>query len=225
MVEGNPLIREGMRHMIGSPYFVEAQTAEDGVFVALTQPVDLILLSLTISWRLGEEASPSKGLAVLDALRQLTAPPPAVVLSGVTKKARAATSAWQRGASAVISRDATAEALWEAMGTCLQGRDFLHTMRTTAHRILPSGIPPSLSADDLDITPRMFDVLKLALQGYPAKKIAQLLGINSTNVRRYLSRLYEKFEVAGLSGLQAQFGLSGRIMSIVSSPPDKRTAA
>ena len=207
-IEGNPLIREGMRHMIGHPYpnchVIEADTGEDGVFVALTQPVDLILLSLGVSWRRGEESTPSKGLAVLDALRYLTDPPPAIVMSEATKKARPATSAWQRGAAAVIPKDAAPEALLEAIGACLKGRELVPTGPTRTLRSLPASIPPSLSAADLSITPRMFEVLKLALQGHPSKKIAQLLDINSSNVRRYLSRLYEKFDVAGLNGLQAQ---------------------
>jgi hypothetical protein len=44
------------------------------------------------------------------------------------------------------------------------------------------------------------------------------------NVRRYLSRLYEKFGVASINGLLAHFALSGQVKSII-APLSAKTAA
>ena len=48
------------------------------------------------------------------------------------------------------------------------------------------------------MTPREFDILRLALQGNAPWKIAAILEINPVNVRQYLSKLYGKFRIINL---------------------------
>lgn len=76
----------------------------------------------------------------------------------------------------------------------------------------------------LGITPRMLDVLELALDGLPAKKIASTLGINDSNVRHYLSRLYERFGVTSRYGLHARIGPSVQILREITSSQKKGMA-
>lgn len=71
----------------------------------------------------------------------------------------------------------------------------------------------------------MFDVLRLALMGHSSKRIAHILGINATNVRHYLSRLYARFGVANFCGLQAHFALSEQLGNIITPPARASQAA
>jgi len=78
--------------------------------------------------------------------------------------------------------------------------------------------PLSVTAADLSITEREFDVLRLAMQGNAPWKVARILGINPANTRRYLSRLYSRFGVIDLYGLQCHFAKTGQLLGIISSP-------
>ena len=84
--------------------------------------------------------------------------------------------------------------------------------------------PQARIAAELGITPRMFDVLELALEAHSAKKIAGILGINDTNVRRYLSRLYERFGVSSRSGLQARLGPATEVLRSIANSRGKDAA-
>ncbi|WP_041360374.1 LuxR C-terminal-related transcriptional regulator [Nitrosomonas sp. Is79A3] len=77
--------------------------------------------------------------------------------------------------------------------------------------------PQPISAADLNITEREFDVLRLAMQGNAPWKVAKILEINPTNTRRYLSKLYNQFGVIDLYGLQYHFAKTGQLLGIISS--------
>lgn len=219
LIEDHPFVRAGLRSMIRQPYpecdIIEADNAEQGLFLALNDPVDLILLDLCLPAVEGGKESFTQGLGILEALQISPGAPPIVVMSGMTREAPAIL-ARQRGAAAVVLKGAAPAILWEAMEQCLLGKELIPADRTKTPEAPADQIEASITSDELGISPRMFDVLRLALQGHPSKKIAQILGINGTNVRHYLSRLYEKFGVANLNGLQAHFAISGRLSSIIS---------
>lgn len=210
MIDDHPFVRAGLRLMIRQPYpdcdIIEADTAEQGLFIALNEPLDLILLDLGLPWTEGGKISFSHGMSVLDALQTSPGAAPVVVMSAITREAPAAL-ARQRGARAFVSKGATPDKLWDAMELCLKSGKRTAAKRTDKQA---GPTPASFTPSSLSITPRMFDVLCLALQGHPAKKIAQLLDINGSNVRHYLSQLYKKFGVANLGGLQAHFAGSDR---------------
>ena len=74
-----------------------------------------------------------------------------------------------------------------------------------------------ITAAELGITEREFDVLSLAMQGNAPWKVALILEINPTNARRYLSKLYNQFGVIDLYGLQYHFAKTGQLLGIISS--------
>ncbi len=81
--------------------------------------------------------------------------------------------------------------------------------------------PLPVTAAELEITDREFDVLRLAMQGNAPWKVARILGSNPVNTRRYLSRLYSHFGVIDLYGLQCHFAKTGQLLGIITS--SKRT--
>jgi DNA-binding NarL/FixJ family response regulator len=149
--------------------------------------------------------------------------PPIVVMSGMTREAPAI-RARQLGAAEVVRKGAPPAELWEAIRRCLEGRELKPTSQTIVAEDTPAETTTTVTPSDLGITPRMFDVLRLALQGHPPKRIALILGINDSNVRRYLSRLYDRFGIASINGLLAHFALAGQVKSII-SPLSAKTAA
>ena len=62
-------------------------------------------------------------------------------------------------------------------------------------------------------------MLRFALNGLTPLKISLTLGINHDNVKRYMSRLYEKFGTANQSSLHAYFAKTGQTLGILGTLP------
>jgi DNA-binding NarL/FixJ family response regulator len=206
VVDDHALVRAGICQLIRQSYpncdIAEAGTAEGALSLALSKPLDLVLLDMRLPWREGAEESPANGLSVLDGLCKAPAGPPVVMMSGEAAQ-DLVDVALRRGAIAVVPKRASPE-------------DLCESIRMGLGESAASSLAHAVSPADLGITPRMYDVLKLALEGHPPWKIALILEINATNVRRYLSRLYETFGVLNLNGLQAHFAKTGQIAGILS---------
>lgn len=216
LIDDHGLFRSGIRQLIAQAYpgcgILEAATAEDGLVLARRKDVDLILLDLRIPATAGGAEDIGHGLALLGALGNGVRSRPVIVMTGeptpgVVDRAAAL------GAASIVAKSASPSVLFAAIAAALPARDPDDGM--------PSEDPTArgaISHRDLAVTPREFEILRLALRGNPPWKIALILGINGTNVRRYLSRLYAKFGVLNLCGLQSHFARTGQVMAIISSP-------
>jgi DNA-binding NarL/FixJ family response regulator len=130
----------------------------------------------------------------------------------------------RRGASSFVPKSASHEVMLEAIQRALNGGIYLPSTAIgkggvgpePARGLQPSDVTP-ITHKDLGITPREFDVLRLALQGNAPWKIAAILEINPVNVRQYLSKLYSKFGVIDLYGLQGLFAKTGQVFGVLSS--------
>jgi DNA-binding NarL/FixJ family response regulator len=94
-----------------------------------------------------------------------------------------------------------------------------------ATKALLSPLPKPVTHEDLGLTPAEFDVLRLALNGYSPAKIALKLERNADNVRKRMSRLYEKFGTANQVSLHAYFAKSGLTLGVLESKPAKYGSA
>ena len=91
-----------------------------------------------------------------------------------------------------------------------------------AAQSLSGPLPPPITHEELGITPREFEILRLALSGLTPLKISLTLNINHDNVRRYMTRLYEKFGTANQASLHAYFAKTGLTLGILKSRPPAR---
>jgi DNA-binding CsgD family transcriptional regulator len=82
-------------------------------------------------------------------------------------------------------------------------------------------LPAPITHEDLGVTRREFEILRLALNGLTPIKISLTLGINHDNVKRYMSRLYEKFGTANQSSLHAHFAKTGQTLGILRTLPGR----
>jgi len=153
LVEDHPFTRLGLRLAIRQPYpnceIIEADNAEEGLLIALNEPVDLIVLDLCLPPTKGGQESFKQGLKILEALQILPHAPPIVVMSALTREAPAR-RALQRGAAAIVKKGAPPAELWEAMDRCLHGKTLQPEGKTRVpHPPTTSSVTPA----DLDITP------------------------------------------------------------------------
>jgi DNA-binding NarL/FixJ family response regulator len=230
LVDDHGIMRAGVRTLILHAYphaeIIEAGHAEQAIQLADGHRPDLIFLDLIIPQHAGAIESVEIGLNTLTQLRESELIAPVVVMSG-DKSRDIVDMVLMRGASSFVPKTASQEVMFEAIRRALGGGVYLpgdeHAGITDGQS--DAGLSEPVTPPMLGITPREFDVLRLALQGNPPWKIALILGINATNVRRYLSKMYEKFGVIDLCGLQGHFAKTGQVFGIVSASSTNALAA
>lgn len=211
---------------------LEAACVKDGYEIALNETkLDLIFLDLKIPHEPGCISSGENGLSLLKKICEMEKSLPVIVMTGESIRENAVEKILRAGATSFVPKTASAEMMMEAIIRAIEGGIWLpssldneiNNKEISVDSVL-SDIPLPLTAADLGITQREFDVLRLALQGNAPWKVAKILGINASNTRQYLSKLYSKFGVIDLYGLQCHFAKSGHLLGIISSAPSRVNA-
>lgn len=229
LVDDHGIMRAGVKTLILHAYphadIIEAGYAEQAIQLAEDYRPDLVFLDLSIPQQAEGMESVDVGLATLSKLRESELIAPVVVMSG-DKSRDIVDMVLERGASSFVPKTASQEVMFEAIRRALGGGVYLPSdEQPIAGTVAEGGLPEPVTPQMLGLTRREFDVLRLALQGNPPWKIALILGINATNVRRYLSRMYEKFGVIDLCGLQGHFARTGQVFGIMSAASIDAAAA
>ena len=142
--------------------------------------------------------------AVMDCLRTLRehGGSPATVVWGESVSEAEALRFLQSGATAVIRKTASLDALLECLGSAARGETWVEP-DVLNHRDLP----PRLARTAL--TAREMQVMELVERGMKNKDIAAALGIRTGTVKIHLKHIFEKTGIRGryglaLSGLKAK---------------------
>jgi DNA-binding NarL/FixJ family response regulator len=232
LVDDHPAVRLGTRSLILQAYphseISDAGTAAEAIEQVGKQSFDLVFLDLRLPEREGAIENLEVGKRTLHRIRELDGPP-VVVMSGEGRDRALVEEMMALGAATFVPKSAAVEVSLEAIRRALAGGVWL-----PPEMIGKGGDSPPLSAEalraplpepithaDLGITPREFDVLRLALNGLTPLKISMTLNINHDNVKRYMSRLYEKFGTANQSSLHAYFAKSGQTLGILRTLPTR----
>jgi DNA-binding NarL/FixJ family response regulator len=103
--------------------------------------------------------------------------------------------------------------LWHAVKMAVSGAVTVPTSMAPNSKGLGTGArSPSLArTQDLGLTPRQLEVLRLLVQGLPNKSIANRLDIAETTARGYASELVAAFRVTNRTQLVLEF--PGRTVS------------
>lgn len=246
LIDDHGVLRAGARSLIQQAYpgafVVEASSYTEALSTIKSTQYDIIFLDLAIPENTGtQETSAENGISLLRLLKGDSEPSsplerivyaPVIVMSAEDDEARV-NEVLRLGASSFVSKSASPGMMLDAIQHVLHGGIYLPEK---AQIDLNDEIKPSfkgvilegtalLGPNDLGITPREFDILRLALQGNAPWKIAVILEINPTNVRRYLSKLYAKFGVLDLCGLQSFFAKTGQVLGIIAGSDSTTFAA
>ena len=190
LVDDHALFREGvsllLRRLEPESEIVEAGSlAEARVRLESGGEVDLVLLDLGLP--------DGDGLSAIESLRAKSPGTPLVVLSANDDRA-AVLQAIEAGAMGYVTKHSASAVLLEALETVLQGGVVLPPsafLRGPADR--GAGVADGTS--DLGLTDRQLDVLRLILQGLPAKQIASALDISPSTVKAHTTAVLRALNV------------------------------
>ena len=223
-------MRLGIRILIQQAYpraeVAEAGNADEAFKAIAAEAFDLIFLDAKLPARKGEADLVETGKRTLTRIREEDGPP-VVVMSGESSNRELVEEMMGLGAATWVPKSAEVELTLEAIRRAVSGGVWLPpemlgrggSSPPRAPQSLMDPLPPPVTHEDLGITPREFEILRLALSGLTPLKISMTLNINHDNVRRYMTRLYEKFGTANQASLHAYFAKTGLTLGILRSRP------
>lgn len=230
LIDDHSMIRAGIRNLILQAHkaaeIFEAVDAREGFQTAMNGKLDLIFLDLKLPQEAGGISSSEVGLNLLKLLCSQEESVPVIVMTGEYLSKGAVERILRAGAVSFVPKTTSPEVMLEAIQRAISGGIWLppEAVEKNINAVQPSidsllrDPPRPITAIDLGITEREFDVLRLVMQGNAPWKVARILEINPVNTRRYLSKLYSHFGVVDLCGLQSYFAKTGQVLGVISSP-------
>ena len=143
--------------------------------------VDLVLLDLALP--------DSDGIATLAAVRD-AAPDARIVVLSADERPETVLAAIDAGAAGFIPKTTESGVLRQALATVLGGGVFLPANAGQPARERASG-----GVDDLGLTPRQIDVLRMLVAGGSNKRIARALDLAPSTVKTHLEAIFERLQV------------------------------
>jgi DNA-binding NarL/FixJ family response regulator len=201
LLDDHAVVRTGYRRLIDAEadmrVVAEAATADEACAALRRQPVNVAVVDLSLQLGSGMEAI-SRLLA-----RQ---PDLGILVFTMHQHAGYARQAFRAGAQGYLTKHADPDDMLAALRKVAQGR-----------RVLSPDMAELLANDSLEadaaisrLTPREFDILRLAVAGEPPARIAEQLHLSAKTVLNYLSAIRQKLEVhndIGLMQLALRHGL------------------
>jgi DNA-binding NarL/FixJ family response regulator len=190
VIDDHPLIQEALKHVLGEiDAELELFQADDAsaahAALSVTPEIDLIVLDLALP--------NGDRFALLRELRHEWPGIPLLVLSATHDRATVET-ALDLGAMGFIPKTANPRILIDALRLVLSGGVYVPTEFPGANggamRARPSAQP-----QDLGLTHRQADVLKLLVQGKPNKLICRDLRLSEGTVKVHVSAILRAFNV------------------------------
>ena len=189
VIDDHPLIQEALKHVLAALdptlQLVQAQDASDAHAALSREPdTDLILLDLTLPG--------CDGFELLADLRREWPGMPVLVLSATHDQATVE-HALDLGAMGFIPKTANTRVLLDALRLVLSGGVYVPAESTRANGALR---PRSVTRpEQLGLTLRQADVLKLLVQGKPNKLICRDLRLSEGTVKVHVSAILRALNV------------------------------
>jgi DNA-binding NarL/FixJ family response regulator len=191
IADDDPIVREILRNMLGSPnsgFTVtgEARNGDETVRLARELKPDLLLLDLLMP-----------NLPGLEALKEMTSADflvrTIVLTASITKQQ--VLQALQLGARGVVRKDALGE-LVSAIRAVLDGQYWLDGKVVPNVVQLLNDLAASTKTDtprnDFGLTPRELEIVALVTEGCGNREIAGRLTISEETVKRHLTHIFDK---------------------------------
>ena len=190
VIDDHPLIQEALRHVLAaldpSLEFIQAQDASETHAALSREPdTDLILLDLALPG--------CDGFELLSELRREWPGMPVLVLSA-THDRETVEHALDLGAMGFIPKTANTRVLLEALQLVLAGGVYVPNESTHAGASVRSRSSVT-RPEQLGLTVRQADVLKLLVQGKPNKLICRDLKLSEGTVKVHVSAILRALNV------------------------------
>ncbi|MDD5266971.1 MAG: response regulator transcription factor [Methylococcales bacterium] len=200
LIDDHFCVREGvallLRQMFQDISVYEAQNVDEGVAIARSKPLNLVLLDVQF---------PGKdGLTGLSELRREFPCLCVAIFSGLDGR-KLVYESLRLGAMGFISKTVSRPEFVESLRDVLSGRPCLPASafgagvvkanETDAQAGGSAGFRVISNPHDLGLTPREFEVLRWLVQGKCNKEIARRLEIEEQTVKNHLRPIFQKFGV------------------------------
>jgi DNA-binding NarL/FixJ family response regulator len=217
LVDDHGMFREGtallLKSLDASITVAHARSARECLDKAAADSYDLVLLDLGL---------PDKpGLDALSDLKHAHPDLPVVVLSGQEER-ETVLDAIKRGAMGFIPKSSEdPKLLWHALKMAVSGSVTVPISITgeSAAQIADANRVSPMRVQDLGLTQRQLEVLRLLVQGLPNKSIARRLDIAETTARGYVSELLAAFRVTNRTQLVLDVAKRGLVLGTSLPPP------
>jgi DNA-binding NarL/FixJ family response regulator len=213
VIDDHPLIAEAMRHVLQrldrAAMVLTATRCEGGFDIAASAPdLDLVLLDMNLPGL--------SGIPALRIWRQRFPAVPVVIISAAEERP-AMLAALAAGAAGFIPKSSSNEVMLSALNLVLAGGKYVPV------QALSSGGPSAParmrkrgadSLQNLGLTARQLDVLRLIAQGKPNKLISRELGLAERTVKAHISAVFRALHVtsrtqAALAAERLGVGVAG----------------
>lgn len=195
LIDDHFCAREGvsclLKQIFPSLQVFEAETLEQGLSIASSTPLNLVLLDY--------QFPDTNGLECLRRLREEFRDLCVVMFSGVNDR-QLVFDALRLGAMGFICKSVSRQAFTEALRDVLSGKVYLPApvmglASAPLTAISTSGTRAVSDPAELGLTVREFEILRWLVHGLSNKQIAKRLGIQEQTVRNHLRPTYQKFGV------------------------------
>ena len=188
IIDDHPLIQEALKHVLAALdptlELVQAQDASDAHAALSREPdTDLILLDLALPG--------CDGFELLADLRREWPGMPVLVLSA-THDSETVEHALDLGAMGFIPKTANTRVLLDALRLVLSGGVYVPAESTSCEALRPRSVT---RPEQLGLTLRQADVLKLLVQGKPNKLICRDLRLSEGTVKVHVSAILRALNV------------------------------
>lgn len=180
IVDGHPVVRLGVRELLGDRYDVEEAAGWDDARDALTQTGEFDVAIIELEAPAGPDADGPAGTAMIRALRKAS-PGLAIVAHGRHAERHAASEALDAGAGAFVAKSSPAASLEQAVAAAGGSAPWIDPEASNG------GSRPAL-------TPRQREILQLLADGNSTVTAAHRLGLSAETVRTHSKAILSRLE-------------------------------
>jgi DNA-binding NarL/FixJ family response regulator len=202
--DDHPFFREGLKKVIHSTpdlqVVVEADSGPHLIDQLRTQPVDVLILDLSLPGR--------DGMEIIKDLRPWGITTPVLVLSA-HEESRYAVRALRAGAAGYLNKGADVQALFEAVRKLAGGHCYI--TGDTADRLAGELIHPTDRPAHDGLSDREYQILLAFASGKGVKEIAAGLNLSPSTVGTYRSRVLSKLNLDNNADLVRYAVLNGLV--------------
>ena len=200
IAEDHTILRAGLLALLSTrPEYEVVGEAGDGreaIKVVEKQQPDLLLLDLSMPR--------TNGLEALVEIKRVSASTRVLVLTA-HRTEDYVFSALQAGADGYLLKDSSAEELFLALRSVLNGERYLAPgiTLTVVNGYLGSKEAPVMRSSYDELTVREREILKLVAEGYKTREIGEYLCISPKTVEKHRANLMERLQLRRVSALTA----------------------